>query len=158
NAFKAGEIDQTGTNTADRLSQVADMDGVVTYRAPDAANALMEFNSENGPLADINVRKAAMISIDREQLKAIVHQGLDWVEPPAGSFNLYSFQDGYEDAFAAAGYEFSAEESNKILEDAGWTLGDDGIREKDGEKLSFSFSTFGDDPTAEARTRAIQQM
>jgi peptide/nickel transport system substrate-binding protein len=158
NAFKAGEIDQTGTGTADRMSQVADMDGVVTYRAPDASNALLQFNSANGPLQDINVRKAAMMSIDREQLKAIVYQGLDWEEPPAGSFNLYSFQDGYEDSFAAAGYEYNADDAGQVLEDAGWTLGDDGIREKDGEKLTFSFTTFGDDPTGEARTRAIQQM
>ncbi|GGO60257.1 peptide ABC transporter substrate-binding protein [Microbacterium nanhaiense] len=158
NAFKAGEIDSTGTTTADRLAQVADMEGVVTYKAPDVSNGLLQFNSNNGPLQDINVRKAAMMSIDREQLKAIVYQGLDWEEPPAGSFNLYSFQEGYSDSFAEAGYEYNAETAGELLEEAGWTLGDDGIREKDGEKLTFSFTTFGDDPTGEARNRAIQQM
>ena len=158
NAFKAGEIDSAGTGTADLMAQVADMDGVVTYKAPDVSNGLLQFNSNNPILSDINVRKAAMMSIDREQIKAIRFQGLDWQEPPAGSFNLYSFQDGYEDSFAAAGYEFSDEKASQILEDAGWTMGDDGIREKDGEKLSFGYTTFGDDPTSEAQTRAIQQM
>ncbi|GGF29786.1 peptide ABC transporter substrate-binding protein [Microbacterium sorbitolivorans] len=157
NAFKAGEIDMVATASADRLAQVADMDGVKTYRAPDVANALLQFNANTPALSDINVRKAAMLAIDREQIKEVNFQGLDWEEPPAGSFNLYPFQEGYEDSFAAAGYEFNSDESATLLDEAGWTMGDDGIREKDGEKLSFGYTTFGDDPTSEAIARVIQQ-
>ena len=38
-------------------------------------------------------------------------------------------------------YEFSIEKANKILDDAGWKRGGDGIREKDGKKLKYVFQT-----------------
>jgi peptide/nickel transport system substrate-binding protein len=38
-------------------------------------------------------------------------------------------------------YEFSIEKANKILDDAGYKRGSDGIREKDGKKLKYVFQT-----------------
>jgi peptide/nickel transport system substrate-binding protein len=38
-------------------------------------------------------------------------------------------------------YEFSIDKANKILDDAGWKKGADGIREKDGKKLKYVFQT-----------------
>ncbi len=38
-------------------------------------------------------------------------------------------------------YEFNIEKANKILDDAGWKKGADGIREKDGKKLKYVFQT-----------------
>jgi peptide/nickel transport system substrate-binding protein len=37
--------------------------------------------------------------------------------------------------------EFSIDKANKILDDAGWAKGADGIRAKDGKKLKFVFQT-----------------
>jgi len=38
-------------------------------------------------------------------------------------------------------WEFSVEQANRLLEDAGWKRGSDGIRAKDGKKLKFVFQT-----------------
>jgi peptide/nickel transport system substrate-binding protein len=38
-------------------------------------------------------------------------------------------------------YEFNVEKASKILEDAGWKKGPDGIRAKDGKKLKFVYQT-----------------
>jgi len=48
------------------------------------------------------------------------------------------------------------EGAKKLLDDAGWTEGEDGIREKDGEKLSVTFPIFGEDPTIEALAKSLQ--
>ncbi len=38
-------------------------------------------------------------------------------------------------------YEFNVDKANKILDDAGWVRGSDGIRAKDGKKLKFVYQT-----------------
>ena len=78
NAFRAGEIDQVATGTADRLEQVADMDDVTTYRAARTATNLLELNAEREQFADLETRKAVMMAIDREQITDVVWDGLGY--------------------------------------------------------------------------------
>lgn len=157
NAFRAGEIDMVGTATKDRLEQVADMEGVTTYRAARTASALLQLNAERPQFEDLETRQALLMAIDREQLKEIGWNGLNYTEEPAGSFLLFPFQEGYSDALAESGWEFNADEANSILDEAGWEMGDDGIRERDGVRFEGRLPLFGDDPTQEAQYRAIQQ-
>src|SRR5690606_36387943 len=157
NAFRAGEIDMVGTATKDRLEQVADMEGVTTYRASRTASPLLQLNAERPQFEDLETRQALLMAIDREQLKEIGWNGLNYTEEPAGSFALFPFQEGYSDALAESGWEFNADEANSILDEAGWEMGDDGIRERDGVRFEGRLPLFGDDPTQEAQYRAIQQ-
>ncbi|HSH36853.1 ABC transporter substrate-binding protein, partial [Schnuerera sp.] len=41
-------------------------------------------------------------------------------------------------------YEYNPDKAIELLEEAGWELGSDGIREKDGMKLNFVYSTYPD--------------
>lgn len=50
-------------------------------------------------------------------------------------------------------YEFDIDKANKILDEAGWTRGADGIREKDGKKLKYVFQTSTNAPRQ--KTQAI---
>ncbi|HXP77478.1 MAG TPA: peptide ABC transporter substrate-binding protein [Stellaceae bacterium] len=43
-------------------------------------------------------------------------------------------------------FEFNIDKANKILDDAGWKRGSDGIREKDGKKLHFVYQTSINEP------------
>ena len=45
----------------------------------------------------------------------------------------------------------------KILDDAGWEKGSDGIRAKDGVKLSVTYPIFSDDPTQAALAQSMQK-
>jgi ABC-type transport system substrate-binding protein len=38
-------------------------------------------------------------------------------------------------------YEFDVDRANALLDDAGWMLGDDGVRAKDGDRLEFTMMT-----------------
>ena len=157
NAFKNGEIDMASTNTKDRLAQVAGMKDVVTYRAQQTANTLLQVDSTKPQFTDINVRKAFFMAINVEQQKKIVWNGLNYEEAPAGSFTLYSFQPGYVDALKEAGYKFDLEGAKKLLDKAGWVEGKDGIRQKDGVALAVTYPIFSDDPVQEASAKALQQ-
>ncbi|TQO19893.1 peptide/nickel transport system substrate-binding protein [Rhodoglobus vestalii] len=157
NAFKNGEIDMASTNTKDRLEQVKDMDSVVTYRAQQTANTLLQVDADKPQFQDINVRKAFFMAIDVEQQKKVVWNGLNYEEDPAGSFTLYSFQPGYVNALEEAGYKFDLEGAKGLLDEAGWVEGEDGIREKDGVALAVTYPIFSDDPVQEASAKALQQ-
>ena len=50
-------------------------------------------------------------------------------------------------------WEFDVEKAAKVLEDAGWKKGSDGIRAKDGKKLKFVFQTATNAPRQ--KTQAV---
>ncbi|MFV4912749.1 ABC transporter family substrate-binding protein [Microbacterium lacticum] len=158
NAFKNGEIDATSAGSQDRLAQVKDMNDISILRGATTSNTLMMLNSADPALGDLATRTAIMRGIDRSVIAKIKFQGLDYTEDLPGSFSQFGFQPGYKDNFSAADLGFDKDAAIKGLEDAGWVAGSDGIREKDGKKLSFQFTTLGDDPTSAAQAKAINSM
>ena len=158
NAFRAGEIDATGVATKDRLAQAREMGDEIELRTSTRAFvALITLNSEAPGLDDVRVREAVARAIDRSQLAEIRYNGLEYEEELPGSLIWYPFQDEYKDNYIEAG-GFDAEKSKKILDEAGWEEGSDGVREKDGEKLSLRYVSIGDDPNTKATAQAVQQL
>lgn len=158
NAFKNGEIDATGAGTKDRLAQVKSMKDITIRTGGTPKTSLMMLNSDDPVLGDLDVRSAIFKGIDRSVLAKIRYQGLDFTEELPGSFSLFGFQPGYEDNYADAGLDYDKDAAAKMLDDAGWKAGSDGIREKDGKKLSFQFTTLGDDTTMGAVYKAMNSM
>ncbi|MDH2456102.1 ABC transporter family substrate-binding protein [Corynebacterium bovis] len=158
NAFKAGEIDATGVADKERLAAARQMGDKVEIRTSmRTANVLLTLNSKAPLLKDVQVRKGIMTGIDRSQMAAIQFNGLDYTEKLPGSFVLFQFQDGYKDIFGDL-VSFNSDEARKILDDAGWTVGGDGVREKDGQKLSLKYVLVGDDQGSKALATALQKM
>jgi peptide/nickel transport system substrate-binding protein len=54
-------------------------------------------------------------------------------------------------------YPYNKRQAIRLLEEAGWKLGKDGIREKDGQKLSFVFMTTAGNKTREMVQTFLQQ-
>lgn len=158
NAFKNGEIDSTSVATKDRLAQVKDMSDITIHRAGTTSKSLLELNSSRPQLKDPNVRKAIFEGLDRKTIDKIRFNGLDYTEDLPGSFNMYPFQKGYKDALTDAGYKYSQEDAKKLLDAAGWKAGSDGIREKDGKKLTVDMPLTGDDPLTVAQGQAMASM
>jgi len=156
NAFKNGEIDMVGVGTKDRLAQVADMKDIEIYRAMQTANTLLEVDAEKPQFADVKVRQAFFMGVNIDQQKKIAWNGLDYEEEPAGSFTLFSFQPGYSNSLEKAGWKHDPDAANKLLDEAGWEAGADGIREKDGVKLTATYPIFSDDPTQAALAQSLQ--
>lgn len=98
-----------------------------------------EMTVGNDVTADVNVRKAIAIGIDRQQ---IINNALNGVGRETVNYteNLtWTSKNGYEDN--------RKDEAIKLLEDAGWVDTDgDGIREKDGLKCSITvYASSGDE-------------
>ena len=86
---------------------------------------------ENPLIADDAVRQALLKGTDREELTQTV---LSENIKPATSL-LISESPYYTDLRAELAYD--PEGAKQALEDAGWEVGSDGIRERDGERLSL---------------------
>lgn len=120
----------------DLLAQLEGQPGLVTEVVPGTTFEHLDFNQANPMLADVNVRKAIALCIDRQEL---IDTLVAPVEPDTEVLNnrmFVPFQDDYVDN--GAGYEApDVEGASSLLEESGWTMGSDGIYEKDGERLSL---------------------
>lgn len=89
----------------------------------------------NPILSDVRVRKALSMALDRARLSEIGYGSMgkptcDWIPAPAH--------------FAAGNTECLKQDTPgavKLLDEAGWKPGPDGIREKDGKKMMLTFVT-----------------
>ena len=57
---------------------------------------------------------------------------------------MFQNQKGYEDNFGSV-VSYDQAKAKQLLDNAGWVEGSNGIREKDGKKLTLRYVTFGDD-------------
>jgi len=130
-SLQSGQIDATaGIAPTDLV--LFEGDG---YSTTNRANPGVVYNlypNESTPkLADENVRVAISKAVDRAEITETL-LGADDVEAQGVLSTTTPF-------FAKrAALEFDPEAAEALLEESGWELGDDGIREKDGERLAFS--------------------
>ncbi|MET0163332.1 MAG: ABC transporter substrate-binding protein [Microbacteriaceae bacterium] len=93
-------------------------------------------NLTNPVLADDAVRQALQLGIDREEINETL--GYSGGDVPTSA--LSSGTTGYTSQADAMGYD--AEAAIAALEAAGWAEGADGVREKDGQRLTFTATGF----------------
>jgi len=85
-------------------------------------------------LTDPAVRQAINLLIDRDSVQKFIYG--------RGGIATASFvNEPKQFKSTKLKYEFNIDKANKILDDAGWKKGSDGIREKDGKKLKYVFQT-----------------
>jgi peptide/nickel transport system substrate-binding protein len=85
-------------------------------------------------LKDVRVRRALRLAIDRE---TITRELLAGATKPTDS--IYAGSPFENKELGVTPYD--PEAAAKLLDEAGWTLGPDGIRQKDGVKLEMRYST-----------------
>ena len=91
------------------------------------------FNQKKSvPLAFDEVRKSLVLATNNE---AIVNQVFGDIASPIYS-PLMEGSFGYSDKYQQD--EINVEEANKLLEEKGWKIQDDGIRKKDNDRLEFT--------------------
>jgi peptide/nickel transport system substrate-binding protein len=156
NAFQNGEIDSTNVAFGDRLRQVSGMKDVQIRRGYETRTVVYILGRDSELFKDDAARKAFVLGTDRQLLATIQFQTVDWKEEPPGSAVMFPWQDGYRDNIADLHYD--PKQAAAVLDAAGWTVGDDGYRHKNGVLAEFGYVDFGDDPTAAALARAQQKM
>jgi peptide/nickel transport system substrate-binding protein len=156
NAFQNGEIDGTNVAIADRLEQISGMQHVQVRRGYDTRTGVYIIGRDSALFKDEAARKAFMLGTNRKLLAEIQFQGLDWSEEAPGSAVMFPWQKGYRDNMTDLHYD--PEAAKRVLDAAGWVVGDDGYRHKDGKTAEFTYVDFGDDPIIVAMARAQQKM
>lgn len=86
----------------------------------------------NPLLSDIRVRQALVAGVDAQEVVDTIFT----TNYPVATSVLSSTALGYKNE--SKHYAYDPERSEELLEDAGWVAGADGIREKDGERLSLT--------------------
>jgi peptide/nickel transport system substrate-binding protein len=112
-------------------------------------NMRTEDNVKGHPaLQDANVRRAVVMAVDREKITKDLLNGL--TKPALTFWDDMPFVD-----MSLKPIPYDPEGAKKLLDAAGWKVGADGIREKDGVKLKLRYAT----TTREVRknTQAIVQ-
>ncbi|MEE2523674.1 ABC transporter family substrate-binding protein [Pseudarthrobacter sp. J75] len=152
-AFKNGEIDGVSANTIALYKQLDGTANSEVRRGQRLFAGGLNINAQR--LADTAVREAIFTAVDREAIRNVRFNGLNWKEPSSGSMMLLPFSEYYQDNYPVT--ETGAEAAKKVLTDAGYTANAAGIMEKDGKPVTFKISNFGDDPTTLATTQTLQK-
>lgn len=139
---ESGEAQLAFYPSPDAALTLAGRKDVVLKTSPKALQALLiDMNLTAAPFDDTRVRRAFARAIDYREL------GED-VAP--GSFvtakSLYP--DGYP--YAADTQRTDLAEANRLLDEAGWHKGGDGVRTRDGKRLTIRFVTQAQGPETNA--------
>jgi peptide/nickel transport system substrate-binding protein len=96
--------------------------------------------------SDSAVSKALALLVDRDAIKKVIYGR-------AGRTTANMLNGPEEFVSKNTSWEFNVEKAAKLLDDAGWKPGADGIREKDGKKLKLTYQTSINGPRQ--KTQAI---
>lgn len=144
--LKAGNVDLIMSISE---AQKIDLEGDDTIVLADTTYPnidYFEMNTDSPIFSDVNVRTALALSIDREALVDVV----DGMIAPAYSMITESMQNYNADTaeWFKANLANDKERAMELLEESGWVDSDgDGIREKDGETLTFTWYAWTDSTT-----------
>lgn len=122
---------------------------ISSLSAPTSTRQIV-LNTTHSILSNSNVRKALQHATDKKAISDGIFYGL---EPPA--YTLFSRTVAYCD-IELTPYEYNMDKANQLLEEASWVFGNDGIREKDGQRLSLNLLYNSDSVTEKTISEYLQ--
>jgi peptide/nickel transport system substrate-binding protein len=151
-ALKLGEIDAQWEVEPTGYNQLEHAEGITPVRSSSPSFTQLAFNlcnETNCPDAKFNpgvqdrtVRQAIAYAVDRDRVNAISSRGT--------SFVGHGLLPPYYKAFYAKpadDYPLDVDKANKLLDDAGYKRGGDGVRAKGDVKLSFDLFVRSESPS-----------
>lgn len=152
-ALESGEIDLIfGKNMidADAISQYLDSDRFTVGLSDPTSTRHIVMNTTREILGDPAVRKALQHATDRQTISDGIFYGL---EQPADT--LYATTVPYCNV-GLKPYEYNTETAAQILDEAGWVLGGDKMRAKDGKQLALDLLYNSDSVTEKTIAEYLQ--
>lgn len=135
-ALLAGEIDFMEVSAADAPTVEGNPD--IVLNAFDTASfnyfSVNHANPEVPFFGEVPVRQALMYALDRDLMAEQIYNG--YSTPAMGTQPTLSV--AYAPDQINTVYNFDPDKANQLLDEAGWVMGDDGVRAKDGVRMSFN--------------------
>ena len=128
----AGQADFIRQVQAYDEPQVAAQKFPIYAAATRGVNDSIAFRPENPLVADVKVRQALLHAVNTQEIVATLFSA----NYPAARSVIASTAAGFVDLSAKLAYDPAL--SARLLDEAGWKLGADGIREKNGQKLALA--------------------
>ncbi len=136
-AMNTGEVDVIFGQVAPEQVELLDaQEGVDVLLGPEFTNQLLNYDAQLPPFDDVSVRQAMSMAIDRQDLVDTVFLGAatpgnaGWTHPSSPAYNP-EVETAYD-----------VEAANGLLDEAGYADSNgDGIREYDGQPMSFELIT-----------------
>jgi len=131
----------------DRVKALA---GITVLREPSLYFDHVDFQNQHPGLDDPRVRRALRLAMDREELKKKISHGIGIIQdnpisPSNPSFDRSVPTDRFDLGLA-----------NKLLDQAGWKMGPNGLRTKGGHTLNFEFATGTGTPDTDSRIELMR--
>lgn len=138
--------------TMDKKAKAENQPIVVNFK-PSLIYEHIDMDLDHPALKDINVRHAIIQAIDRQSMVNSLFDGKQTV----ALHNLAPIDPWFtNDPKKVHIYKYDRKEANKLLDVAGWKMGSDGYRSKDGKRLSLQFMTTAGNKTRETVQTLIQ--
>ena len=136
-ALEAGDADLIQTPPYNEIQRLQDDDryGVNLVINPGLPVVLI-LDSTKAPTDDLAVRQALNLALDRQ---FVVDQGMFGFTRP--SYGPLWESTPYYSSEVEGLYPYDPEKAKQLLDEAGWVAGADGIREKDGQRLTISLAS-----------------
>jgi len=166
-ALRSGDVDFVSGLTPTQYDALKDAEGITVHSGIGRRYSSFSFNSGlktvdgrpfgtgNPALQDVEVRQAIRLGTDSDTLLEKVLGGLG---DPGTSFIPASYPQWTlpTDDAVVKEFAYDPEKAKAKLDAAGWTVGEDGIRVKDGQKLSIRLTIDASDPTELAISQYFQ--
>ncbi len=114
-------------------------------------NNSLSLRFRNPILSDIKGRQALVAGVDSQEVVDTIFTG----NYPRATSALSSSALGYKDE--SKYYEYDPKKAAKLLDEAGWEKGADGIREKDGQRLSLDVYEAKPQPLSKQTLELVSQ-
>lgn len=151
--FKTGDIDYIGIQgiTADHYAEAKDLPDRVVTPVPAGFIETLSFNLGVPALADKTVRQALYLGMDKKSIIDAIYYGL-----PSETESYMPNQSFFINKDLPK-HEYSPEKAKKMLDEAGWAPGSDGVRAKGGVRLEFVHATTAGNHVREQAQQFLQQ-
>ncbi|MBU0686976.1 MAG: peptide-binding protein [Candidatus Margulisbacteria bacterium] len=130
-ALEAGEIDSAGVPPKD-YKRMWTIPSVNIFEYDVLLYVYLGFNLANPIFRDVTVRQAFAHATNKDQLISLVLKGLGSRADVPNAPVSWAYADD------VVKYKYDLKKANALLDQAGWKLNSDGIREKNGKKLAFT--------------------
>lgn len=154
-ALQAGEVHVIDSAQPDTIAQARDADGTIKdlVGVRSGASTRLELNTGGTTFADPLVRQAFMHASD-------VETGVDtlFFGTVERSTSLVASSTPHGTTHDDGTFDYDPELAGTLLDEAGWQMGDDGVRTKDGERLTVRIpvSTHQSIPAEQSLLEQIQ--
>jgi peptide/nickel transport system substrate-binding protein len=153
NMLKAGEVQIAWAIPFDRISELRSEPGITMQVFPLNAWIHFDFSFTQPLFQDLWLRRAVAYAIDKN---ALVKDVLGGMGKPAGP-PMTPFSWAYNPR-AYSQYVYDPDRARKLIAEAGWALGPNGIYVKDGQPLSFLNCAPTGDATQDKVQLVVQAM